>query len=241
MDNSCTPIIFGFVLYLLYVLVPLIPAVIIYKNFPDTQVGTKGVWGVLTINATGAFAAYLAVIAVGYFVIQNIQRNIDASNFDNSAWFVKSEVVLLSKKDNQYVKCTTETDENLKRKLEVKATPDYNQKDFSEVSFPMYYKDGYSKISFSYPGFETVVKTVSADSVKFDYQKRTIYLGKIELKEMEQKYLQTTVVSPTSSKVFTSFPKFTLKAHPNAKPSATPYKLPTAGPNSSPYINNKGK
>lgn len=207
MDNSTTPIIFGFILYILYVLLPLIPAIIIYKNFPDTQVGTSGIWGVLKINATGAFAAYLAAVAIGYFIVQNIQQNINASNFDNSPWFVKSEVVLLSKIGDEYVKCMRITEDSLRMKLDVKATPDYNQKRFAEVSFPMYYKAGFSKVSYTYKGFESKVKTLNPDSVKFDFEKRTIYLGKIELKEINQEYRQSAI-SSNSNTTFPSMPEF---------------------------------
>lgn len=209
MDNSTLPIVFGFILYILYVLLPLIPAIIIYKNFPDTKVGTSGVWGVLTINATGAFAAYLAVVAIGYFIIQDIQKNINASNFDNSPWFVKSKVVLLSKSGDKEIRCVRITEDSLRMKLDVKATPDYNQKNLTEVSFPMYYRDGYSKISFTYKGFETQVKTLSPDSVLFDFEHRTIYLGTVNLREITQKYTQAQEpVHANSSGTFTSMPNF---------------------------------
>lgn len=207
MSNSTTPIIFGFILYILYVLLPLIPAVIIYKNFPDTKVGTNGVWGALKINATGAFAAYLAVVVLGYFIIQDIQRNINASNFDNAPWFVKSEVILLSKKGKEYQRCSRITEDSIKIKLDVKTTPDYNQKNLNVVSFPMYYKDGYSNISFTYKGFESQIKTLHPDSVRFDYKNRTIYLGKVKLIEIHQNYNQEAIKS-NSEGAFTTMPDF---------------------------------
>lgn len=207
MNNSTYPIIFGFILYILYVLVPLVPAIIIYKNFPDTKVGTSGVWGFLKINATGAFAAYLAVVTIGYFLIKDIQRNINASNFDNAPWFVKSEVILLTKKGNTYVKIDGISEENFRINLDVKATPDYNQKNLTEVSFPMYYKDGYSQISYTYKGFESQIKTLHPDSVKFDYERRTIYLGKIRLKEIRQPYNEEAI-QPNSQGTFESMPNF---------------------------------
>ena len=210
MSPSNSPIFFGILLYLIYVLVPLVPAIIIYKIFPETKVGTEGLLGQLKVNATGAFAAYLIVIVVGYFIIQNIQKLINdkASSVDNSAWFVKSQVYLLEKKGDGFVRNLKMTDDSLRMKLEVKATPDYNQKSLSEVSFPTYYKDGYSKISFSYPGYESQIKALNPDSVIFNYEKRTIDLGKIELKEIKQEYNQNSI-QPNASDFFPSTPAFT--------------------------------
>jgi hypothetical protein len=202
------PIFFGIFLYLIYVLVPLIPAILIYKIFPETKVGTEGLLGQLKINATGAFAAYLIVIVVGYFIIQNIQRLINASSVDNSAWFVKSRVVLTEKNGAGFVNSLRITDDSLRMKLDVKATPDYNQKNLAEVSFPTYYKDGYSKISFTYPGFESQIKALNPDSVKFNFEKRTIDLGTIELKEIKQVYIQNSIPANEPG-AFPILPEFT--------------------------------
>ena len=209
MNGANTSVFLNILLYLIYVLVPLIPAFIIYKNFPTTKVSTSGVLGALSINTTGAFAAYVIVVTMGYFIIQNTQKHIDASNFDNSAWFVKSEIVFLEKRGDKYVKCSRITEDSLRMKLDVKATPDYSQKNFSEVSFPMYYKDGYSRISFAYPHFESQVKTLYKDSVRFDYDKRTIHLGKVELREIKQSYDQEGTIQANSSNRFPTIPTFT--------------------------------
>jgi len=207
--SSNMPILFGLLLYLIYVLVPLIPAILIYKIFPETKVGTEGLLGQLKINATGAFAAYLVVIVVGYFIIQNIQKLINASSVDNTAWFVKSNVVLLEKQGDVFVKSTKMTDDSVRMRLDVKASPDYSQKNLSEVSFPTYYKDGYSKISFTFPGYESQIKALNPDSVKFDYEKRTIDLGKIELKEIVQAYNNSSTIQPNPSGTFPTLPEFT--------------------------------
>jgi len=52
--------------YLLWLLVPLIPAVIIYKLFPRTEVVAKGPFAGLTLNMSGAFAAYFILCLLAY-------------------------------------------------------------------------------------------------------------------------------------------------------------------------------
>jgi len=206
MTSANQPVFLGILLYLIYVLIPLIPAILIYKIFPETKVGTRGVWGQLKINASGAFAAYLTVIVVGYFIIQNIQKLINASSADNTSWFVKSHVVLLEKQGDTFVKSSKMTDDSLKMKLDVKSTPDYSQKNLAEVSLPTYYKDGYSTITFAYPGYESQIRILNPDSVKFNFEQRTIDLGKIELKEVKQVYNQLSI-QPNATSLYPSSPQ----------------------------------
>ncbi|WP_264564641.1 hypothetical protein [Flavobacterium sp. N3904] len=209
LSSSSIPIIYGFILYLMYVLVPLIPAFIIYKNFPDTKVGASGVWGVLSINTTGAFAAYLVVVTIGYFIILDIQKNINASIYNNSIWIVKAKVSLETKEGDQYIKCSRITVDSLKNNLLIQTSPEYNYnyKHLDEVSFPVYYTDDDAKISFTYRGFVSQIKTLSPDSVAFNYKKRTVNLGKVRLTEVKQVYDQEAIGS-NSSGTFTSMPNF---------------------------------
>ena len=75
-DRELIAVILSFALYALYVLLPMIPAILIYRFFPDTKVGIKGPLGNLTISASGAFAAYIVTVALGFFLIQNTHRQI---------------------------------------------------------------------------------------------------------------------------------------------------------------------
>jgi hypothetical protein len=62
-------ILLMFALYALYVLLPMIPAVLIYRLFPNTAVTVSGPLANLTINASGAFAAYVVTVALGYGLV----------------------------------------------------------------------------------------------------------------------------------------------------------------------------
>jgi hypothetical protein len=72
-------VLYSFGLYVLYVLLPIIPAVVIFKLFPDTKVAVSGPFQNLTIKATGAFGAYVATVALGFFLVKNIERQINES------------------------------------------------------------------------------------------------------------------------------------------------------------------
>ena len=67
---------FSFLLYVLYVLLPVVPAILIYKLFPDTKVTVSGPLQGLSLNTSGAFAAYVATVLLGFFLIRNIESQI---------------------------------------------------------------------------------------------------------------------------------------------------------------------
>jgi hypothetical protein len=69
-------VIYSFCLYVLYVLLPLIPAVLIFRLFPDTKVSVAGPFQNLTLNATGAFAAYVVTVALGFFLVKYVEQEI---------------------------------------------------------------------------------------------------------------------------------------------------------------------
>jgi hypothetical protein len=71
MSSSVNAILLYLFLYALYVLLPLIPAVIIFKLFPNTQVAVNGPLSGFTVNATGAFGAYLVTVLLGYSIVAN--------------------------------------------------------------------------------------------------------------------------------------------------------------------------
>lgn len=73
-NNSA--VTYSFLLYVVYVLLPLVPAILIFKLFPDTKVTVAGPLQNLTVNATGAFAAYVVTVAIGFFLVKNVEDQI---------------------------------------------------------------------------------------------------------------------------------------------------------------------
>jgi len=70
----------------------MVPAILIYKWFPDTKVGVKGPLGNLTMKATGAFAAYVITVILGFFLVNNTHQLI--AGMVHPTWTVKAKVEL---------------------------------------------------------------------------------------------------------------------------------------------------
>ena len=70
-------VLYSFALYVLYVLLPIVPAVVIFKLFPDTKVAVSGPLQKLTVKTSGAFGAYVATVALGFFLVQGVEKRID--------------------------------------------------------------------------------------------------------------------------------------------------------------------
>jgi hypothetical protein len=213
MNPSTTAIFINILVYLIYVLVPMIPAIIIYKKFPETKVGATGVLGNLKINSTGAFAAYIIVVTLGYFIIQNIQRLNNASISDNTSWVIKSKVIFYDQVPTvsgpAWQVSKNINDDSVKYKLNILATPDYSAKDLDEVVFFMsYFKDGLSRVTYSYPGYISQVRILYKDSVDMDYENRTINVGNVELRQLNQAYSNETVQQPNPVSSFPAPPDF---------------------------------
>jgi hypothetical protein len=92
-------VFFSFTLYVLFVLLPLIPALVIFKLFPDSKVAVSGPLAQLTVRATGAFAAYVVVVFLGYVPVQHLVTQINASRlypFEGVVLDLKQDQVIQS-------------------------------------------------------------------------------------------------------------------------------------------------
>lgn len=101
-SNNILFILLSFGLYLLFVLVPIIPAALLYRWFPDTQVSAKGVLSKFKINSSGAFAAYLVTVLLGYFVVADIKETVLflARSTSPYVWIVRGNLQLQDKNGN---------------------------------------------------------------------------------------------------------------------------------------------
>lgn len=88
-----------FLLYILYVLLPLVPAVIIFKMFPSSSVTISGPLSNLTINATGAFAAYVATVILGFWVVTETNERIEEMSMPT--WEIATRINLESHDGNK--------------------------------------------------------------------------------------------------------------------------------------------
>lgn len=92
------PVLLSFTLYALYVLLPLIPATVIYKNFPDTSVAVSGPLSKFSVRASGAFAAYVVTVLLGFTLVTETQSLIRSMR--ETTWTVISDVELYDRQGN---------------------------------------------------------------------------------------------------------------------------------------------
>jgi hypothetical protein len=86
-------------LHAVWVLLPLVPAILIYWLFPNTAVAVSGPLASLTVRASGAFAAYLAVFLVTYPLVQRTEETI--GGFQHPFWKITGQVKLIDNDGNE--------------------------------------------------------------------------------------------------------------------------------------------
>jgi len=77
----------------------MIPAVLIYWLFPKNPIGVRGPLGGLTINASGAFAAYVIVFGLAFPIVRDSEDVL--RGLTNPVWTVSAKVSLLDEKGNK--------------------------------------------------------------------------------------------------------------------------------------------
>jgi len=100
MDKQIIAVVFSFALYVFYVLLPMIPSIVIYRLFPDTKVSATGIMANLNFKTTGAFAAYVVTVFLGFFLVQNTHQLI--AQISNPVWTLKTKVELLNLDGTQF-------------------------------------------------------------------------------------------------------------------------------------------
>lgn len=92
-------IIVSSILLILITCLPLIPAALIYRLFPKTSIKIKGPFRGLTLNASGAFAAYILILMMIYpLALKNYHL---ISSFYYPTWHLEANMLFYDKEGNQ--------------------------------------------------------------------------------------------------------------------------------------------
>ena len=157
------------------------PALKIYQKFPTDKIGVKGILGNLSINASGAFAAYVITTILGYFIIQNTMNLIN--DLDSEVWTASAQVELLDADDTK-IAIDPELENLLESTLSVcmKPVPRYevitNTVDFDLPKFDKSYK-----LVYSMDGFLDVLKPLEEiDDKDINHIEKKIDLGTVTLR-----------------------------------------------------------
>jgi hypothetical protein len=169
MDKPTLAVLLSFVLYVMYVLVPMVPAIAIYRIFPKTRVGITGPLGNLSVRASGAFAAYIVTVGLGYFLVSNTLEFI--RTLTTPTWLVKAEVQLTDDQGNPISRT------QLLDALQVELKPDVVTPAGKYVDVKLIgHEQNLPKLVFHVPGFRDDVVNFAHRQVKIDRTARLIEL-----------------------------------------------------------------
>jgi len=175
LDPDVVAVALSLLLYVLYVFLPVGPAVIIYRLFPETKVALQGPFQNFTLNATGAFAAYIVTAGLGYFLVVDTTQLISGITFP--AWKIHAQIELLN--ENKEPIALQEGDLN---GLTVTFKPERDQGlgRFFDMRIPLDRPDVWPMIQVDLPGFSSkpvvLADEVTDKNAKIDSSKRFIQL-----------------------------------------------------------------
>jgi hypothetical protein len=185
-----SPVLYTFILYFLFITLPLIPSILIYKIFPDTKMGSSGILGNLKFNATGAFAGYIVVSVLSFFIVQYAQGVIRDHAYQT--WEVSTNVKFedANGRPIHNTRMAELTDINVLPSA-------FLVKNSQKVKFLVTGKGRNIILTFGYPGdFDGQTFDLSKDEpgVTVNEEKRTIDLGSVVLKQVSKGFSDSTAI-----------------------------------------------
>lgn len=177
MDTQLISGLLMILLWALFVLLPMLPAIIIYKFCPDTKVSIRGPLHGLDLKASGAFAAYVVTALLGSILMLKAQDFIEP--LMDQDWSITAEVVLLDHQGNPITGSQLET---LLHGLTITFLPD--QRITQEGVRAIFPERKDAAIQYSLSGYTTKTKLLSGEQ----FQGLELYLGRITLAKIQQKY-----------------------------------------------------
>ncbi|RPI19269.1 MAG: hypothetical protein EHM58_02100 [Ignavibacteriae bacterium] len=174
-----TPIIYSFLLYILYLALPLLPAIVILKLFPKTPIKATGMIGNLQINTSGAFAAYVIVATMSFFLVKNIEGHIKDSC--HQVWTVTTKITFFDKNGKQIEGDVDQIIDGVKIDFE---PPIERVKNSSLAKFCVPTDGETPIITFGYPkkfNSKTFPYDMKKNEYKIDEANRTINIDEVRL------------------------------------------------------------
>jgi hypothetical protein len=101
MAQNAQALLYLLLLLAAWLLLPLLPAWITYRITPAQKLGLSGPLAQLTVRASGAFAAYLALLLVSYPVVAKGGMPIIGSMATPSVWTFKADIVAIDESGRQ--------------------------------------------------------------------------------------------------------------------------------------------
>jgi hypothetical protein len=95
MAQNAQALLYLLLLLAAWLLLPLLPAWITYRITPAQNLGLGGPLAQLTVRASGAFAAYLALVLVSYQLVATGGMSIVGAMATPSVWTFKADIVAI--------------------------------------------------------------------------------------------------------------------------------------------------
>jgi len=180
MDEILKAVFINMIPYVFVLVCPLIPATFIFKTFPESQVSISGPFSKFTMNATGAFAAYVVVFVIGLPVIKEFKGIVDSAQ--KPTWTI-SGTYELKDKDQHNIKSSTNATEYLKAQsklasyLEPQSLIKHGEGKFSLQVCGV--KDALPRVWLALDGYGGgIVPTHLTEAIEIDEAKHSIRLKK---------------------------------------------------------------
>jgi hypothetical protein len=150
---------FLIMMYVITLLIPLIPAITLYKLFPKDKITVKGKLTGFTINATGGFAAYIATVLLGFYMLNKFPEFIN-STFNNNIT-ARANLVF---QDIDGKKTVAPSYEDLEKMI-ISFDPKIQRVSSSEINLEL--PGGFDgQLIVTLKGYETYVSKLNKDSMK---------------------------------------------------------------------------
>jgi hypothetical protein len=98
MEQNAWALLYLLLLFGAWMLIPLLPAWITYQITPNQRLGLTGPFEQLTLRASGAFAAYLALLLISYKLVALGGLSIIGGMATPSVWTFKADIVAIDEK-----------------------------------------------------------------------------------------------------------------------------------------------
>lgn len=93
MPQNAQALLYLLLLLAAWLLIPLLPAWVTYRITPAQKLGLGGPLAQLTLNASGAFAAYLALLLISYQFVATGGMSIVGAMATPSVWTFKADII----------------------------------------------------------------------------------------------------------------------------------------------------
>lgn len=172
MEQNTWALFYLLLLFSAWLLIPLFPAWITYRITPNQRLGLSGPLEGITVRASGAFAAYLALLLLSYKFIALSGISIIGGMASPSAWVFRADIVAIDEQGKR-IRLPEDVDA-----VDVTFKPDLNRLGKSGVLIRLPYNpENWPSLTVTIPNFGGAeVDLSNLSNVQLDHFRKTAEL-----------------------------------------------------------------